>query len=88
MSFMIEYDDLLVKYNTLWDKVSGDIKKEFNSEPAIIKNFWKPKKNLIDMKLQIFTIKKFQRQTLIIFLAVISLDSALKKDENYIRKYF
>ena len=40
------------------------------------------------MKLQIFTIKKFQRQTLIIFLAVISLDSALKKDENYIRKYF
>ena len=39
MYFMIEYDDLLVKYNTIWDKVSGDIKKEFNSEPAIIKNF-------------------------------------------------
>ena len=31
--FLIEDDDLLEKYNTIWDKVSTDIKKEFDSEP-------------------------------------------------------
>ena len=30
--FLIENDDLLEKYNTVWDKVSSDIKKEFDSE--------------------------------------------------------
>ena len=28
MYFLIEDDDLLEKYNTIWDKVSADIKKE------------------------------------------------------------
>ena len=28
MYFLMEYDDLLEKYNTIWDKVSVDIKKE------------------------------------------------------------
>ena len=30
--FFIEDDNLLKKYNTIWDKVSADIKKEFDSE--------------------------------------------------------
>ena len=32
--FVIENDDLLEKYNTIWDKVSADIKKEFDNEPV------------------------------------------------------
>ena len=35
MYFLIEDDDLLEKYNTIWDKVSADIKKEFDSEKII-----------------------------------------------------
>ena len=31
MYFLIEDDDLLEKYNTIWDKVSADIKKEIHS---------------------------------------------------------
>ena len=31
MYFFIEDDDLLEKYSTVWDKVSPDIKKEFDS---------------------------------------------------------
>ena len=31
MYFLIEHDDLLDKYNTIWDKSSVDIKKEFDS---------------------------------------------------------
>ena len=34
MYLLIEDNDLLEKYNTIWDKVSADIKKEFDSEPA------------------------------------------------------
>ena len=30
--FLIEDDDLLEKYNTIWDNVSADIKKEFDSK--------------------------------------------------------
>ena len=30
---LIEYNDLVEKHNTIWDKVSADIKKEFDSEP-------------------------------------------------------
>ena len=33
MYFLIEYRDLLVKYNTILDKVSSDLKKELDSKP-------------------------------------------------------
>ena len=39
MRFLIEDDDLLEKYNTLWDKVSADIKKELIARLSTIKNF-------------------------------------------------
>ena len=32
MYFLIEDDDLLKKYNTIWDKVIADIQEEFDSE--------------------------------------------------------
>ena len=43
MYFLIEDDDLLEKYNTICDKVSADIKKEFDSEPVYDKKFLKTK---------------------------------------------
>ena len=44
MYFLIEDDDdFLEKYNTIWDKVSADIKKEFDSNPLYNKEFLKPK---------------------------------------------
>ena len=59
MYFLIKDDDLLEKYNIMWNKVSANIKKEFDSEPVYDKNYLKKKKNLMVMKLQIYTIKKF-----------------------------
>ena len=41
MYFLIEDDDLLEKYNTIWDKVSTDIKKEIDSRAAYNKEFLK-----------------------------------------------
>ena len=44
MYFFIEDDDLLEKYNTIWDKFSaGIIKKELIVNLFKIKNFWKLK---------------------------------------------
>ena len=40
MYFLIEDEDLLEKYNTIWDKFSADIKKEFDSEPVYQKYFF------------------------------------------------
>ena len=41
MYFLIEDDELLERYNTTWDKVSSDIKK--NGEPVYNKNYLKTK---------------------------------------------
>ena len=38
--FLVEDDDLLEKYNTICDKVSPNIKKEFDSEPVYNKDFF------------------------------------------------
>ena len=63
---LIEDDDLLEKYDTVWDKVSADMKKSFIANLSIMKKILKPNLNLMVMKLQIFTIKKFLRWVLII----------------------
>ena len=41
MYFLIEDDDLFEKCNTTWNKVSADIKKEFDSESVYSKMFLK-----------------------------------------------
>ena len=43
MYFFIEDVDLLEKYNTIWDKVSAYIKKEFDSKPFYNKTYLKTK---------------------------------------------
>ena len=40
---MFEDNNLLEKYNAIWHKVSGDIKKEFDSTPVYNKFFLKTK---------------------------------------------
>ena len=40
---MIEDDDLLEKYKTIWNKVSANIKEEFDSELVYNKNYLKTK---------------------------------------------
>ena len=52
MYFLIEDEHLLEKYNTIWDKVSADIKKEFDCESIYDKEFLKTK-----IKSQVFMIK-------------------------------
>ena len=57
MDKLNEDDGLLEKYNTISDKVSADIKKEFDKEPVYNKEFLKTKIKCHGAKLQIFMIK-------------------------------
>ena len=43
MYFLIEDDVLLELYNSIWDEIFADVKKEFDSEPAYNKKFLKSK---------------------------------------------
>ena len=84
MYFLTENDDLLEKYNAIWDKVSADIKKEFDSEPVYNKSFLKAKIKLRGIEVTDFYDKKIPKvDSNHNCLAVICLDSALKKDDNY-----
>ena len=57
MYFLIKNDDLLEKYNTIWEKASVDIRKGFDSKAVYNKKFLKTKKVLMVIKLQTFMIK-------------------------------
>ena len=83
MYFLIEDDDLLEKYNTIWDKVSANIKKECDSKPAYNKNILKTKIRSYGGEITEFHDKEIPNvNSNHIFLAVISLHSVLKNDEN------
>ena len=43
MYFLIEDDDLIEKCYSIWDKVSANIKKEFDSEPVYNKDYLRTK---------------------------------------------
>ena len=60
MYFLIEDDELLEKFNTIWDKVSTDIKKELGREPVYNKNYLKIKAKSPGNEATDFYNKKFQ----------------------------
>ena len=78
--FLIEKNDLLEKYNTIWDKVSADIKKELDSESVYDKKILK-----IKIKFEVNEVINFLENEITkvdsdhTCLAVISLDSVFKK---------
>ena len=43
MSFWIQNNELLEKYNEIWDKVSNTIKKGFDSEPVYSEKYLRTK---------------------------------------------
>ena len=76
MYFLIGDDDLLEKYNTIWDKVTADIKKDFDSESAY-SNYLKTKIKSHGNEIIDFYDKKFPKLDFNhTCLAVVSLDSA------------
>ena len=84
MYFLIIDDELLRKYNTIWDKVWADIKKEFDTEPVYNKEFLKTKIKSHGDKVTDSHDKEIPKVDFDhTCLAVISLDSAIKRDDDY-----
>ena len=80
MSFLKKDDTLLEKFNEIWKKVKNNIKKEFDSESVCNEkefdsesvcneNQLEAKKNpLMEKSTQIFTIIKYQKTVLNLFV--------------------
>ena len=82
--FLIEDDDLLEKYDTICDKISADTKKEFDNESVYNKNYLKTKIKSLGNEVTDFDDKRSPKlDSNHTCLAVISLDSASKKNGNY-----
>ena len=87
--FLVEDDDLLEKCITIWDKVIADLKQEFDSEPVCNKEFLKTKIKSHGNEVTDFNYEKIPKMdSNHACLAVISLDSALKKKEICYPKVF
>ena len=85
MQFQIEHDDLLKKYNTFWDKLSTNTEIEFDSDPVFNETFLKTKiKSHGDDVTEFYDEEIPKMDSTHTCLTVISLDSALKNDENFI----
>ena len=79
MYYLIEDDDLLANYNTIFDQVSADMKKEFDSEPVYNKEFLKIKIKSHSDEVTDFYDKNIPKvDSNHTCLAVISSDSAIK----------
>ena len=69
MLSFIKNNELLEKFNEIWQKVKHSIKKEFDSESVYNEKIQKLKQNLIMEKgTQILTIIKYQKKVPNVFV--------------------
>ena len=84
MSFLTKDDELLEKYNEIWEKVSKSIKKEFDSDPVYEGKYLKTKiksyKGKINANFHNNKIPKEDSQ--FIFLSVTLINSVFRTDNN------
>ena len=80
MSFLISDDELLEKYNKLWDKVRKSIRKEFDNEPVYNKKHLKAKiKSYVGKINASFCSDKLPKKgSHCICLSITLIDSVLK----------
>ena len=90
MSFLIKDDELLEKYNEIWEKVKSSIKKEFDSEPVYNEIYLITKieyyKGKIDTSFH--SNKMLKEGSHCICLAVLLIDFVLEQVKTIILKYF
>ena len=90
MYFLIEDEDLLKKYNTIGIKsvLISKKKRKINSEPDYNTIIWKPKYSHVNEVIDFYNEEAPKLDCNHTCLAVITLDSVLKKRTFIIRNYF
>ena len=88
--FFIKDDQLLEKYNEIWEKASNAIKRELDSNLVYNKKYLRTKIKSYDGKINTnFQINKIPKQdTTFIYLAVISIDFIFRGGKNYYPQLF
>ena len=81
MTFLIKNDELLKKYNKIWDKVSNFMKKGFDSEPVYKDKYLKTKMKSYEGKINTnFHDNKVPKEgSQYICLSVTLIDSVLEQ---------
>ena len=84
-SFLIKGDELLEKYNEIWEKVKNSIKKEFDSQPAYNEKYLKAKIESYNGKINTNFLKNKtpKEGSQCIFLSVILINSGFRTGNNY-----
>ena len=88
--FFIKDDQLLEKYNEIWEKASNAIKRELDSNLVYNKKYLRTKIKSYDGKINTnFQINKIPKEdTTFICLAVISIDFIFRGGKNYYPQVF
>ena len=83
--FVIKDNELLGKYNEIWEKVSSRIKKGFDSESVYIETYLKTKIRSYNGNInKNFHNNKISKEgSLCIYILVILIDSGYRRDKNY-----
>ena len=90
ISFLIKDDELLEKYNEIWEKVKNSLKKEFDSEPVYNEKYLKAKIKSYNGKINTnFLDNKIPKESSqFICLSVILIDSVFRTNKNYYPQVF
>ena len=90
ISFLIKDDDLLGKYNEIWEKVKNSLQKEFDSEPVYNEKYRKAKIKSFNGKINTnFHNNKIPREgSQLICLPVILIDSVFRTGKTYYPQVF
>ena len=88
--FLIKDDELLEKYNEIWEKVKYSIKKEFGSEPVYYEKYLKAKRKSYNGKINTnFYNNKIPKEgSQFISLSVTLIDSVFRTGKIYYRQVF
>ena len=89
MSFMVKDDNVLDKYNKIWDKIKEKVNIKFHSMPLYDKTYIKAKVREFDGKIKTNFLgdeapKENMHYTCI---AYITIDSVMKMDKKIIRMF-
>ena len=90
MSLFIKDNDLLEKYNEIWEKVKNNMKNEFDSEPVYNKKYMKIKIKSYNEKIN----TNFPNNKILkggsqrIYLSVILIDTVFIKGKSYYPRVF
>ena len=90
VSFLIKDDELLEKYNEIWEKINNSLKKEFDSELVCNEKYLKAKIKSNNGKINTnFHNNKIPKEDpQYICLSVILMDSVFRIGQNYYRQVF